>query len=163
MQGKLYKVQLRFGTSELWTELSSFAQWKQEQIDANAFSEWSSVMLAKNIQSNYQARILNGTNNLYVETTNFPVLQGTFIEPRRNNEPVEEYRFIISENGETVDDSGWLQHSYDNTIDIYETETYLENEYSAVYQIKTKNGYVEQSAPYNFSIISCSIFLGRFV
>ena len=47
--GYLYKVQMRFGLTPMWTSLGEFATWKQEQIESQTFSEWSTVMIIKAI------------------------------------------------------------------------------------------------------------------
>ena len=49
--GYLYKVQMRFGVNAMYNSLSEFATWKQQQIDQDAFSEWSTVMVIKAIDT----------------------------------------------------------------------------------------------------------------
>lgn len=155
-EGQLYKVQMRFGSQELWGDNdSSFAVWKQNQITNQTFSEWSGVMLVKKIEGNYNLTILNdlypNDETVNTERTHYPTFKGSFKEPEKNNEPVEKYRFtVMDENDNELENSGWLSHNYTNNIDVYESKNYLEGKCKAIYSIQTKNGYEASSKEYLF-------------
>lgn len=158
--GELYKVQLRFGTNVLYNSISDFANWKKQQIEKGAFSEWSTVMAIKAINEPV-IEIKNATSvkesvqsakNL--ETSLTPLIIGACNFVTSNRESVDKYKFILyNSHGDKIEDSGWLQHnaSADNT-DSHRFSTVLENgqDYSVIYQIVSINGYEISSARYNF-------------
>lgn len=171
-KGILYKVQMRFGANNKWydseipsaTEISNFATWRQNQINQNAFSEWSTVMIIKSISAPSIAianasSIKEGviaTQNL--ESTITPLFMGKCKFEEDEKEAVNKYRFILysSNMEDIIEDSGWLQHNVTSNdgIDIHRFSTVLinGNSYSVLYQIISNNGYNATSSTYNFKV-----------
>lgn len=162
--GCLYKIQMRFGINPKYTNLSNFATWKQQQIDQNAFSEWSTVMIVKAI-SEPTVYIKNAesikedvisTENTEVILT--PLFSGAYEISTISKEAVDKYKFDLYKGDEInfqnlLESSSWLQHNgIVDGIDTYRFKTVLTNEqkYTVVYSIITINGYKQESAPYNF-------------
>lgn len=134
--GYLYKVQMRFGTTSKFSDVSGFAAWKQEQVDKQTFSEWSTVMIIKSIDKPLDASIINAQavkadviQSQRTESTLSPLFNGTFNSFIENKESVNKYKFDLydgdvnlstDKDGNTVlsgvllETSGWLQHNSAN-------------------------------------------------
>lgn len=163
--GYLYKVQMRFGMTEMFSDVSSFADWKKEQIDNQTFSEWSTVMIIKAI-SQPEVEIQNAEavdkENLVAtqrtEATLTPLFVGVYKIDEVSKELVDKYRFTLyedreAEDGEEIETSGWLQHnSLVNNTDSHRFQTILTNgeSYTVEYEIQTVNGYYQKAQPYSF-------------
>lgn len=175
--GYLYKVQMRFGINAMYNSISEFATWKQQQIDQNAFSEWSTVMIIKAID-NPTVTIINAesvkqdvTLSQNTEATLTPLFQGEFVINSRSKESLDKYEFnLYSEDGELLETSGLLQHmaNNDNNIDSYRFKTVLVNNetYNVRYRIITVNGYGsdiinDKSATANYSFLVNQMYLGE--
>ena len=152
--GVIYKVQLRFGTNAKFSSVSSFATWKQTQIDTNAFSEWSSVMVIKcietpefDIKNKIQIR-KNVTSTTRYEGSQTPLFEGSWqLDSSVNHESLDKYKFDIYRGDSVaeenlVESSGWIQDRGDGTR-TYRFKTVLTNgaEYFVNYSIRTVNGY----------------------
>lgn len=170
-KGELYKVQMRFGANKKWyngelptaAEISNFATWRQNQVTASAFSEWSTVMIIKAISapsivianaSSVKEGVI-ATQNL--ESTITPLFMGKceFVEGEK--EVVNKYRFILlTETLDTIEDSRWLQHdaTSNDGVDKHRFSTVLENgiSYTVLYQIISNSGYNITAAAYNFKV-----------
>lgn len=164
--GYLYKVQMRFGINPMYTSLSEFATWKQQQIDAGAFSEWSTVMIIKAIDTpiikieNDEAKREDVISTERIEATLTPLFIGSFNISSASNELLDRYKFDLYEGASKdpnylLETSGWLQHNGSiNNTDTYRFKTVLTNNksYTVVYSIITINEYEGESEPYNFSV-----------
>lgn len=172
--GVSYKVQIRFGKNELYTNIQGFADWKQAQIqETYAFSEWSTVMIIKAIEAPTikieNADALNSSDifsSQYVEATLTPQFIGSCLFNESSKETVDKYKFdlylgtISLEEFQKrpvnarVESSNWLQHNESiSSIDTYRFKNILINkmQYSVFYSIKSKNGYETVAAPYYFT------------
>lgn len=164
--GYLYKVQMRFGTTPKYESLSEFATWKQQQIDQQTFSEWSTVMIIKAISDpsiyikNAESVSSDIISTERTESTLTPEFFGSFSISTISKESVDKYKFDLYEGKEVditnlLETSGWLQHNgaYDvptvdtlgdtQSLDVYRFKTRLinNNHYTVVYSIQTVNGY----------------------
>lgn len=170
--GCLYKVQMRFGTTAMFTNVGSFAAWKKQQIDNQTFSEWSTVMIIKPIHSpntyieNAEAVSSSEiTASERTEPTLTPLFFGVCNIDASDKEIVDKYKFDLYlgekdlksfENDPTVDlieSSGWLQHNaVVGSLDQHRFSTALTNNtaYTLFYSIQTVNGYVDIAKPYVF-------------
>lgn len=103
--GTLYKVQLRFGSTPLWSDYpktENFATWKRTQVQNGTFSEWSTVMLIKSITTP-ELSIINATfNSSSVITSSVgseksltPVFRGQCLIQDSSNEIEDQYRFVL--------------------------------------------------------------------
>ncbi len=179
--GTLYKIQMRFGTTAMYTSIAGFSKWKQDQIDNQTFSEWSTVMIIKAITKpqviieNAEAKSPSDIGS--AEKTEFtltPLFFGTCIIPERDKELVEEYQFnlylgektleefLANEVEGLVESSGWKEHNArDGTSDRHRFQTFLTNNttYTLIYSIRTVNGYVGLAAPYKF--LATQSYLGE--
>lgn len=158
--GYLYKVQMRFGTNAMYSSLSEFATWKQQQIDQEAFSEWSTVMVIKAI-SDPSVTILNANSvsgdiisTERMEATLTPLFTGQYSISSESKEMVDKYKFdLFDEEGDLIESSGWLQHNGSiDSNDTYRFNTMLTNNssYTVIYSVITINGYEKSSSEYNF-------------
>lgn len=159
--GQLYKIQMRFGSTEMYSSNESFAEWKQQQVDNQTFSEWSTVMIVKPV-STLQPKILNATDvhvdviqSEQIEPTLTPLYTGTVDNLSQwialNNETIKRYKFVLSDDdGEVIDKSEWLPHT--SSEDTWRSQFRLSDQkyYSVVYYLQTKNGYEATSTPYRF-------------
>lgn len=160
--GQLYRIQLRFGESssippkgQAATGEKSFSDWKQEQIQNNAFSEWSTVTLVKAIDG-VQLAILNAgpekENSItqYREATLTPEFIG---QATSEYEAIETYEFnLYNRDMKLIEPSGKQYHI--GTEDKYRFKTILEpnEEYIVSYNVTTRNGYTPpESVKYIFS------------
>ena len=165
--GILYKVQMRFGTTSIFTSTSDFATWKQQQIDMQTFSEWSTVMVIKAI-SQPELHIKNAeivtqdvVSSSRVEATTTPLFKGSCDIKVENKEAVDKYKFDIYSGREVdslylLESSGWLQHdSVANSVDSHRFKTVLQNDqyYTVIYSIITVNGYEAQAKSYTFQCV----------
>lgn len=169
--GYLYKVQMRFGTNPMFDSISNFAKWKKQQIDSQAFSEWSTVMVIKAISQpsifieNAEAVQGDIISTERTETTLTPMFFGSFYLNAQEKELLDKYKFDIylgektlkqvelNPNEDLVESSGWLQHNaIVNGADQYRFNTVLQNNstYTLFYYIQTVNGYASQAEPYVF-------------
>lgn len=182
-QGDLYKVQIRFGYDSIlpWyppldssgrpniyvknPNADQFATWKKDQIDANNFSDWSTVMVIKPIVEPI-ARVANfddpppGTtidSSWRVKDTT-PLFVGSFSSDSVNGEYIDKYKFdlylgVDSELGNLLESSGWLQHNEsEQTTDQYRFHRILDTleTYVVKYSVITQNGYQTSSIDYPF-------------
>ena len=162
--GYLYKVQMRFGTTSMFTNISDFATWKQQQIDDQTFSEWSTVMVIKAINQpevyikNAEVTKQDVVSTERTEPTLNPLFMGVYSIPDINKELEDKYRFQLYLGDEVssislVEDSDWIQHNGDlNSTDNYRFKTVLFNnqKYTVTYEIITVNGYEKSATPYTF-------------
>lgn len=168
--GQKYKIQMRFGTTKKFDDISTFATWKQQQIDNQTFSEWSTVMIVKAI--NVPKVYLQNSRDIsvevvsaeFTETTSTPLFLGIF-QDSDSGEYVEQYKFDLYE-GKVVDEaylldtSNWLYRAHEDiqedgtSVDRHRFNRALENDtyFSVVYSILTQNGYVKSSEPYVFMV-----------
>lgn len=166
--GYVYKIQMRFGTEPIFTSVSNFADWKQEQIEKGTFSEWSTVMVVKAI-SDPEVEILNAESvkqdiiySEHTEASLTPLFIGKATFSAVNKEVVDQYKFDLY-NGETedlIETSDWLQHnsSVDGT-DSFRFKTLLEQnqQYRVIYTIKSLNGFTKSSSPYDFTAVASQL------
>lgn len=174
--GYLYKIQMRFGTTPKWDKVSDFASWKQEQIDKQTFSEWSTVMVIKAIDEpnvyikNAESIADDVISSERTEATLTPELYGGFDITTVSKEFIDKYKFDLYEGKEVdisnlIETSGWLQHNskrddptnntyeFISTFDVHRFKTRLVNNsyYTVVYSIQTTNGYeTTANTPYTF-------------
>lgn len=160
-EGALYKIQLRFGINSLYNSISDFATWKQQQINQEAFSEWSTVMIIKAIDTpsiiiaNDEAKKDDVIATERTEATLTPLFNGYY---HSEYESLDKYKFDLYAGNEIgndnlIESSGWVQHnSSQNNEDLHRFKTVLTNgeTYTVVYSILTVNGYEGQSTPYTF-------------
>lgn len=176
--GDAYKVQLRLGKNEIYTDIANFASWKQEQIETGAFSEWSTVMIIKAISTTQDdVNILNDdivrvdiVASQRTEGSLTPLFRGMTSFDPINKEIIEKYRFDLyqgriqtakdpeelRELNESIllETSNWLTHNNNNSgIDDHRFKTVLTEDeiYTVVYSVKTLNGFEDHSEPYVFS------------
>lgn len=133
--GQLYKVQMRFGLNPMYSSVSEFATWKQQQIDAGAFSEWSTVMVIKpinkpdiyieNAEAISDEEIISSERT---EPTLTPLFFGICKPVISDKEIVDKYKFDLYKGEKTVNDpsdsdfietSEWLQHTTVATLNKY--------------------------------------------
>lgn len=162
--GYLYKVQMRFGTTPIYTSKSNFAKWKQDQIDAQTFSEWSTVMIIKAINTpevtikNAKAVKVDIISAERTETTLTPLFVGSCEIGESSKENVDKFRFTLYRGKEVdqlglIESSGWLQHDgLTDSVDTFRFKYVLTNNefYTLIYEIITVNGYEAQAEPYTF-------------
>ena len=174
-EGYQYKVQLRFGTTGIYINGSqpsgwsvsadgtyNFPNWKKKQITYSTFSEWSTVMIIKAIQTPdiiiknmKSAGSLYVMSSVYVEKTLTPLFVGSCEFNTESKEIENKYRFTLldGDDNSQIETSGWLQHDSDvNTADSYRFKTILVNEHSYIvnYDIVTLNNYYASASPYMF-------------
>lgn len=162
--GYLYKIQVRFGTTAMYSSISDFANWKQQQIDNGTFSEWSTVMVIKAINKpevtigNAEAFLGDIIESEQVESTLTPLFLGIYSIDSASREAEDKYKFDLysGEQEQLIETSGWLQHnSAISTNDEYRFSNILTNNqyYTVVYTIQTINGYEQASDPYYFTVM----------
>lgn len=165
--GYLYKVQMRFGTTEIFTSVSDFTSWKQLQINNSTFSEWSTVMIIKAI-STPSAYIQNAITisatvieSEQIENSKTPLFTGVYQIDDDSKESEDIYRFVLLDsNDKQLEDSGWLQHNVlQDSVDTHRFKTVLENNssYTVTYEIKTVNGYELSATPYFFTVVESQL------
>lgn len=164
--GVIYKIQIRFGSTTIYEELSDFTEWKQEQIENGTFSEWSTVMAVKCIDTpEIKIKKSNEERDSMIETyltesSASPTFYGMFSLPNYNKEFVNQYQFTLyTKDDELIEQSEWLIHhsvedTQDTSIDSYRFKTILENNksYKVIYSIITMNNYTASSNAYNFIV-----------
>ena len=125
--GEYYKIQLRFGknTYEFGTDKTykDFSAWKKAQIDNQAFSEWSTVMVIKAI-THPEIKIANEENNNIIgivfsevenrESNQTPLFEGKYKVDI--DEPVTHYRFQLYKDTKLLEDTGWRMHDFANDL-----------------------------------------------
>lgn len=162
--GSIYKIQLRFGTTSIFTSLSEFAEWKQQQIERETFSEWSNVMIIKAISDpvveilNAQSAKLDVIYSEYRETTVTPLFKGQATISDASKEVINQYKFDLydADTLNLIESSGWIQYNRsDGGVEKHRFKTVLEEEktYQVIFTIQTLNNYIKASAPYEFSVI----------
>lgn len=114
--GTVYRIQVRFGLNSKYTSNSAFAAWKRTQIDSEAFSEWSNVMIVKPLSSKPQLTFLNGATSVDNVTSTSEVEVSTrpqFFVEYKGDEALDQYRFILyTEDGASqIEDSGWITYT----------------------------------------------------
>lgn len=166
--GSLYKIQLRFGSATLpsgnppW---SNFAQWHKTQVEANAFSEWSTAMIVKPIHtptltivkdSNVYTGSQTRAASLVASLT--PTFFGVCEIPAVDKEVEESYKFEIFQGNTLLESSGWLSHVSGEEDAVY-FKTLLENQetYQVTYDIRTNNGYQTTTDPFNFVAVRSTL------
>lgn len=163
--GYVYKVQMRFGTTEMFGSVGQFATWKQEQINNQTFSEWSTVMVIKAISEpqplikNAEAIRQDVVSTEQTESSLTPLFTGTCTIEEVNKEAEDKFKFDLYEGSEAdtenfVETSGWLQHdSVADSADTFRFKHVLTNSgtYTVIYTVITVNGYEIQAAPYTFT------------
>lgn len=179
--GVYYRIQLRFGLSDLWTDTNiDFFDWKTQQIKQRKFSEWSTAMVLKPI-TKPEIVILNNSvfsNDLITtlrntETSTTPTFFGRY--ECGTYESVNKYKFNLYsyKNGNKIllETSDWIQYnSNDNKMIIGEEERYscvlsyrfrtsLESdfntevdEFAVSMQVITENLYELESEDYIFTV-----------
>lgn len=158
--GVCYKIQLRFGSTSFPSDLSAFAAWKEEQINIQTFSEWSTVMVIKAI-AQPEVYIENaGTLRTDViaskqtEASLTPLFVGDYID-NASEEPLEKYKFdLYDETGKTlIESSDWIQAvSGKNCSHRFKTMLTNNESYRVYFSIVTRNGY-ETRTYYDFQAI----------
>lgn len=160
-----YKIQMRFGTTPMYSSTSEFATWKQQQIDNQTFSEWSTVMLVKAITPP-NPQIVNA-GDVYTDVISTdqlePTLTPLFIGvTSSSSEIIKSYKFDLYK-GEVIledikftdklDTSDWQEHRA-NKQDQWRFKRILEDEeqYTVIYSIITENGYAATATPYTFKV-----------
>lgn len=166
--GSLYKIQLRFGSATLpsgnppW---SNFAQWHKTQVEANAFSEWSTAMIVKPIHtptltivkdSNVYTGSQTRAASLVASLT--PTFFGVCEIPAVDKEVEESYKFEIFQGNTLLESSGWLSHVSGEEDAVY-FKTLLQNQetYQVTYDIRTNNGYQTTTTPFNFVAVRSTL------
>jgi hypothetical protein len=110
---------VRFGSNSKYSNVKEFASWKKTQVDSNAFSEWSNVMIIKAIDEP-EVSIANAeavkvdTDSQNSESNLTPLFIGEYSS---DTETLDKYRFnlykgdSISSDTEVLDTSEWVQKS----------------------------------------------------
>ena len=159
IEGVIYKVQIRFGSSELWGDVSRFADWKQEQIENQTFSEWSTVMVIKAIGA-VTTTVVSASAINAKEKNLSPLFLGTVQINGASRETEDKYKFDLYSGtsiniAQLIETTGWLQHNgVSNSIDTHRFTTRLIDgqAYTVVYSIETINGYTTTSSPYTITV-----------
>ena len=168
--GVCYKIQLRFGTvsgndpilndGKFPDDLKQFASWKKAMINAQLFSEWSTVMIIKAIAQpevyieNAGTLKMDVTSSIKTEASLTPLFVGDYID-NASEEPLEKYKFdLYDENGETlIESSDWIQAvSGKNCSHRFKTMLTNNESYRVYFSIVTRNGY-ETRTYYDFQAI----------
>ncbi len=159
----LYKIQLRFGETGLWPGYpgtTGFAKWKQDQIDKETFSEWSTVMVVKAI-SPLNPTILNSQDvsievkSQQTEPTTTPLFTG-YCKQVDPTEYIDSYKFelFVEDNKKPIEESEWQQHIKDiNDTWRFKNVLLTDTEYRVKYTVRTRNGYEISASEYTFSVV----------
>ena len=166
--GSLYKIQLRFGSAALpsgnppW---DNFAQWHKTQVEANAFSEWSTAMIVKPIHTPTLTIVKDSNTYMGSQTRAVslvasltPTFFGVCEIPAVDKEVEESYKFEIFQGNTLLESSGWLNHVSGEEDAVY-FKTLLENQetYQVTYDIRTNNGYQTITNPFNFVAVRSTL------
>lgn len=148
--GVLYKIQLAFGSTAIWSDMSKFTDWKNQQIQDQTFSDWSTVMIIKAITP-ITVSIVNAEANkktvlsFAIEDNLSPLFIGQASLKEEEKEVIDKYRFILYDKDDVlIESSGWLQHNANaNNSDQHRFKTALTSadEYKLRYEIISNNGY----------------------
>lgn len=168
--GVCYKIQLRFGTvsgndpilndGKFPDDLKQFASWKKAMINAQLFSEWSTVMIIKAIAQpevyieNAGTLKMDVTSSIKTEASLTPLFIGDYID-NASEEPLEKYKFdLYDEAGEDlIESSNWIQAvSGKNCSHRFKTMLTNNESYRVYFSIVTRNGY-ETRTYYDFQAI----------
>lgn len=164
-----YKVQICFGENALWSgDDSNFADWKADQILGNYFSEWSTVMVLKAVntpkikitnQETLSSDFQDGSGSVYTEITTTPLFYGYF---GCTGEVEDKYKFEIWHDGKLLESSDWLQHDNSSSllstdggfVDTHRFSNVLTNfeTYTVTYEVVTVNGYQSTAEDYTFMV-----------
>lgn len=156
--GELYRIQLRFGSSELWEgDNTNFSNWKSAQITNQAFSDWSSVSIVKAINKP-ELEVLNYKSSIHkestetVETLNAPKFIGQVLFTNNSREGQSKYRFKLFQEDKLIEDSGWLSHvgGNDSYVFVYSLEN--RQRYRVEYLIESTNGYIGSTSQEFYAI-----------
>lgn len=160
-QGKIYKIQLRFG-SEILPSSNPSSSWINKQIENGTFSEWSAVTIVK-VTGSVTLSITglekgNAINYVSSQAFNF---KGSYFNTDTTETELK-YRFSLynyNDNGRLVEDSDWIYH-LNTQEDEYVFKSLLEDDvfYDVKYEIITKNGY-SQDITYRFNAIDDTLSL----
>ena len=176
-----YKIQIRFGYGDLYSEITSFHQWKNIQKNLNNFSEWSNVIVTKaitkpiiKIENNYNLDILYSTFNMIpvlstnAESSRFPTFSGSYKIENDSGEPLDKYRFRLYEG--VYDDKNYIEPYLTSDWIVYNNEGQEQNVsyvqytfnrplniiepkyYTVIFDVITKNKYEGSSTPYVFTV-----------
>lgn len=161
---KYYKVQICFGENALWSgDISNFATWKAAQVEQNAFSDWSTVMVLKaiaqpEIKIANKGSVQSGGGDLIIESaidtelTTTPLFQGYF---KCEGEAEDQYQFVLYDSDyNLIESTGWLQRTSSGGTDNHRFKTILENtkQYIVSYEVITINGYHAIAKNYEFNV-----------
>lgn len=165
--GRCYKVQLRFGSTEKFTSVESFAEWKQKQVENSTFSEWSTVMVIKAINKP-TVEILN-TGELKddtltktnMENSQMPVFRGVYKTDDTSKEQLDKYQFVLysydGSDAEILESSKWIQATFTGEYrHTFKTFLIDGETYCVHFNIITVNGY-QTSVEYTFQVSITSL------
>lgn len=154
--GAIYKIQLRLGKNAKFTDISSFASWKHDQVqELEAFSEWSTVMIIKAIQEPkitvaYESEIGDNSTIWNIENTR-PLFTGTYSSNPANHESLNQFQFVLYNNSnEEIETSGWLSG---NLQYRFKTILQIGERYKVKLKVETVNGYIGESDDLIFNIV----------
>ena len=163
-----YKVQMRLGTAWTgWATTSEYYTWRETQIQAGHFSEWSTVMLLKAIPQptlkfkNNEA-LTKTENKIVSEYSTSPAFVVNYSKGDENSdETVDKYKFLLySSTNELLEESEWIQYRTNSVVsDISVDITHYFKQileqgktYRTIVKIITKNLY-EATAEYRFKVL----------
>lgn len=160
--GRCYKIQVRFGTTERYEIVRgqpiNFADWKKKQTEEGTFSEWSTVMVIKAIDSpvveiaNAGVSKPDTVNTTNVENSLTPLFTGVYSISGNSNEILDKYKFdLYDEEDSFIETSDWIAAV--NQSISYRFKTILTNNanYKVRFTIVTINGY-EAYKEYSFQV-----------
>lgn len=160
-QGKIYKIQLRFGT-EILPSTNPSSSWISQQIEKGTFSEWSAVTIVK-VTGNATLKIIgfeegNAINYVSSQAFNF---KGSYSNTDITEAELQ-YKFSLynyNDNNSLVETSDWQYH-LNTKEDEFVFRSLLRDDiiYEIKYEVKTKNG-LEKSITYRFNAIDDSLSL----
>lgn len=170
VSGRCYKIQLRFGTTGLYGDISNFASWKKEQVNNQTFSEWSTVMVIKAVTAptvdiiNAGQLRQDSSSSIGVENTLTPLFIGICSFDDQSNEILDKYTFSIYnedpdssdvESLQPLETTGEIQVTGGETSYSHRFKTILTNNelYYVVFSIKTINGYEQSAETYKFQVV----------
>lgn len=170
VSGRCYKIQLRFGTTGLYSSVSNFAAWKKEQVNNETFSEWSTVMVIKaidkpNVEITNVGQLRQDTgSSIGVENTLTPLFTGIYSSSSQSDEFLDKYSFSlydedpdsdVSESLVPIETTGEIQVVNGQTSYEHRFKTILTNNelYYVVFSIKTVNGYEQTAETYKFQVV----------
>lgn len=156
--GALYKIQMRFGNNKYSftnDDGDKFANWKQIQVNGNAFSEWSTVMVIKAISpptvtiANGNVSKDNNSSTKFLEGTLTPLFLGSYTD-NSGSEPLEKFKFDLYQDEELIESSDWIIYT-DSCQYRFKQILINEESYQTILTTQTRNGY-EDSTTYDFQV-----------